>query len=250
VLRGLAALTAGAIAMSGGVAAAYAASLPTPVQRVAHRWLSPLGVPAPHHREVEVHRRGREHIALPSAPHVAAVPLLAVQQAQVVFGGPITLVATATTRGARVVLLSLEQGTWRTQATARAPSDLQVVFRVRPRTDATYAVAEPTTGRRSRPVPIVVQPWLSVTVHRLAQRWDVQVRVGGVPAGEQVQLVRATSRGLRAMTTARVDTNGIAVLVLTHPTLRAHYVVVVRSTRTHGAASAPLTPATRRVRAG
>ena len=40
---------AGVLSVSG-VAAAYAASLPQPVQRVAHHLLGPLGVPAPRER--------------------------------------------------------------------------------------------------------------------------------------------------------------------------------------------------------
>ena len=248
LLRSVAALLAGALAMSGGVAAAYAASLPRPVQRVAHRWLSHLGVPAPHRREIRVGNSHREHAVRPSAHAVdttpLTAPLLMAAPQPVVFGGALDLVATATRPDARIVLLRWERGGWQARASAIAPPDRRVVFRVRPGEDSRYAVAEPAVGRRSRTVLVVVQPELAWTLRQSSTSWDVVVRVRGAAPGERVLLVDATANG-RPVATARIDRTGGALLVFARPTPKAHYFLQIRATRSHGAASAALKPATR-----
>ena len=249
LIRGVAALSAAGAVMSGGMAAAYAASLPGPVQRVAHRWLSPLGVPAPRHRESVVRRAHREHVVPPTNPTVAAGPLLAAVTGPVVFGDSLDLVATATARDERVVLLRLEHGRWHRQTSAMAPSDLHVVFRIRPQADARYAVAEPALLRRSRPVTVIVQPRLTWTLHRSASSLVVRVRVDGAAAGEQLRLVRATAHELRLVAATRIDARGSALLAITRPATGAEYLIEVRATRTHGGARATLTTATRKPRA-
>ena len=250
LVRGAAALSVAGLAMSGGMAAAYAASLPLPVQRVAHRWLSPLGVPAPHHREIAIGRARREPVVRPTTHYVSTDPTLASTPGPVVFGDALTLTATATAPDTRLVLLSLERGGWHVQASATAHHDLQVVFRIRPRADSRYAVAEPALGRRSRPLTVVVQPRLTWTVHRSARGLDVRVHVDGATTGEQVRLVRATVHGVRVVATARIDARGSALLAITRPANGAQYLVEVSATRTHGAARAALTTATRKPRAG
>ena len=68
-----------AVALSGGVAAAYTASLPAPVQQFAHditTWLGPVKVPAAHHKKSIHHQVANPQpvVSAPLAPAPATTP--------------------------------------------------------------------------------------------------------------------------------------------------------------------------------
>jgi hypothetical protein len=64
-----------AVALSGGVAAAYGHALPAPIQRVAHGILGPVGVPGPSATGLGASARHHHHDATPAAaPAPTATP--------------------------------------------------------------------------------------------------------------------------------------------------------------------------------
>jgi hypothetical protein len=68
-----------AVALSGGVAAAYTASLPSSVQQWSHNathWLGPIEIPAPHHHKVSVatNHTGPQQASAPATTTPAPAP--------------------------------------------------------------------------------------------------------------------------------------------------------------------------------
>lgn len=240
--RALAPLLVASLTMGGGVAAAYAASLPSPVQRAAHRMLSVLGVPAPRRHITSPHSaRHSDPVRAPLSTNVASRELqLRPDRTTVPAGRVVTLTAMSPdTRQGDVVLLLVRVGTtFRAVSQARIGPDHRAVFRVHIQSSTGF-VAVPATrpGERSRLVSILAMPQLEVQAVTAAKRWGIDIHVTGARPGEVLRLFRETRSGRRLVATCHLGPDSRAWIWLPLPNAASRYVVLLRGTALHGPAS-------------
>lgn len=256
---------AGVLSVSG-VAAAYAASLPQPVQRVAHHLLGPLGVPAPRERPVHriVHREEahREPVMAPTTPSTpseaarhpatpgrrAGAAVVDVDRSQILFGAPVHISVTATPRiaGARLQLLArVTGGAWYPVRPWTSTQRFDVV--VEPRANTEFLV-EIRLGRGiTRTQPTLVQVAPVVTAHAVMKgsRWDITMHALGARAGEVVQLDRVGAHRTLTLARAVVDRDGVAHFTIAPPPRGDSYAVVVPATARHARVAAVVSTTSR-----
>lgn len=255
---GAAGVAVGAL-LTGGVAAAYSAHLPDPVQRVAHRLLGPLGVPEPARPASQ-----RRPTRLTSAPGPTAARAMSTPQAAHHVSAPgqrLTLTATvpvvpldgsATVRGvlhaaghreahelAVLVGRPATDAAWRRVSAARTDAAGSVVLRVtglRVNTQLRLRIG----AVASAIVTIRVRPDIGTAVSCTAtrDRCTVTVTVLGGHTGDRVLLRRRSGSAAVTEAVRRLDSRGRASFVVaTDPANPQTVWVWLPASRLHAEAS-------------
>lgn len=248
-------LAATTVTLGGSVAAAYAASLPRPVQRVAHHLFTHLGVPAPDHDRAPARparpadsagRLRPRHVFLPTPTAtpthrtVAATAPVVVLTApsQVLYGDSaavVALVRDAPPGTVVDVVAHATHGSWSTLLEKRTNAHHLAVFRLPMTGDVRVEAAH---GKSAAVVHMV--PRLHVTSATSAHGWSVAVRGEGVSAGERVDLVRRSGGHDVVVGSARFGRDGQARIVLRGSRQASSYAVTVASTARHAATTVPV----------
>jgi hypothetical protein len=232
--------------LTGSLAAGYAAALPDPVQRAAHRLLAHVGVPAPHHHPRQDHGHpaavatrpdadggsSRQPRPLHSAPDAHA-RFIALDPVREVAGSRAVATVRTSEQGATWVRLEsalTADGPWHETASGRAyrGSGEVIVPRLTRNTWLRVAgggaVSEP---QLAEVVPLIRCAW----THR-GSRLELEIVVDGARPGDKVE-VRGGDQGRTRVLRARIDSRGRVTVVLDAPSTRTTWTVVVPATSTH-----------------
>lgn len=233
-----------AATVGGGLAAAYASVLPTPVQHVAHRLLAHVGVPDAHARPVH-------HVNLKVSPPKAAVAhrmqatggriVLSLPHHRVIAGRDLLVLAELSPQGVlpdTQVVSVWERpagGHWSVTSTVRPDERGVIQLRVsRLSRNTQFRLVCP--GLASQTVTVHVTPRLQLRARSGA---GIQVTAIGAQAGDRALLVRLDSAKRRVVAQLRLDRNGRAMW-RANPGKGQSYIVELPATNAHDAAASPV----------
>lgn len=252
-------------AISGFLAAGYAAALPDPVQRAAHHLLAPAGLPAPHHH----HHRSPSLPSTPSpqthakparplAEHAPAATSRSLPALRLELSLPSTLlpagtravarVAVAPAQGPPVVAVAVQvaprrSGPWHTvmRATVHRPRPTSLSLPALQdntwvRVVAARTVSAPT---RVRFIPVLLPTWH----HRSDGSWELVVAGRGLHPGDQLLLTESSAGGAAVRQWAHVGRDHLARFVFSvGPGPSARMTLRVYASARHAAAVIAVAP--------
>jgi hypothetical protein len=270
---GMAAAAATVVAaLAGG---AYAAVLPAPIQRIAHRVLAPIGVPQPRTRAAAspgpapladrsaaarppsrpAQRTPAPSSVASSSPIGGSPVLLSAVHVQIPAGSPVTVdgrVAPGGTprAGVRVQLLELDGSRWRPVAAAVTGANGQVVFVIRHvATNTAFRLAD-LGARPSSPVEVTVVPKVTVVLSAsdLSGADLLTVDARSAEPGDVVVLQIAVTGSWRDIAEQQLDSTRQATFTVAI-TQGQYYRVMLLATSAHAGAVSPPVHAPRGIRA-
>jgi hypothetical protein len=256
---GVACTAAAAVTMSGGIVAAYAATLPSPVQRVAHALLAPLGVPAPHHLHAATTASHRMRPAVSTSPSPPTGAKTTRRPASTLLSLTMTATRDIVSAGSSGVLTVHIQPaprdghrTWQVRVTRRvygkaAPATFAIVhgrgdrtiqLRTRPLDVNTTFVAELVSHRRalvaSEPLTIAVRPELSIHVAPRGLSTILTIQAHHAAVGDRVFVLHTVGTRTERLS-APIDRRGHVSFTTSSG---GRWVVLLAATPRHAAARA------------